>query len=97
MASFLFKRFIAMIATILTITTLTFILMKVIPGSPFNEERNTNETVQRNLESYYHLDEPLYVQYVIYLKSIVTFDFGPSIKSLLKVSMIYWREASQSH
>ncbi|BBP88696.1 hypothetical protein BsIDN1_23140 [Bacillus safensis] len=80
MASFLFKRFIAMIATILTITTLTFILMKVIPGSPFNEERNTNETVQRNLESYYHLDEPLYVQYVIYLKSIVTFDFGPSIK-----------------
>ena len=45
MASFLFKRFIAMIATILTITTLTFILMKVIPGSPFNEERNTNETV----------------------------------------------------
>ncbi|KEP26151.1 ABC transporter permease [Bacillus zhangzhouensis] len=80
MASFLLRRFIAMIATILTITTLTFILMKVIPGSPFNEERNTNETVQRNLESYYHLDEPLYVQYVIYLKSIVTFDFGPSIK-----------------
>ena len=54
--------------------------MHAIPGSPLNEERGTNETVQRNLEAFYRLDEPLYVQYFIYLKSIVTFDFGPSIK-----------------
>lgn len=69
-----------MAATILVITTLTFVLMKVIPGSPFNEERGTNEAVQRNLEAYYHLDDPLIIQYTIYLKSIITFDFGPSIK-----------------
>lgn len=69
-----------MAATILVITTLTFVLMKVIPGSPFNEERGTNEAVQRNLEAYYHLDDPLIIQYIIYLKSIITFDFGPSIK-----------------
>jgi dipeptide transport system permease protein len=74
------KRFLAMAATILVITTLTFVLMKVIPGSPFNEERGTNEAVQRNLEAYYHLDDPLIIQYIIYLKSIITFDFGPSIK-----------------
>lgn len=49
-------------------------------GLSFNEERNTNEAVQRNLEAYYHLDEPLFVQYLFYLKSIVAFDFGPSIK-----------------
>lgn len=36
-----------MAATILVITTLTFVLMKVIPGSPFNEERGTNEAVQK--------------------------------------------------
>lgn len=47
----------------------------------FNEERGTNEAVQRNLESYYHLNEPLITQYAIYLKSILTFDFGPSIKN----------------
>lgn len=74
------KRFWAMAATILVITTLTFVLMKVIPGSPFNEERGTNEAVQKNLEAYYHLDDPLIFQYIIYLKSIITFDFGPSIK-----------------
>lgn len=74
------KRFWAMAATVLVITTLTFVLMKVIPGSPFNEERGTNEAVQKNLEAYYHLDDPLIFQYIIYLKSIITFDFGPSIK-----------------
>ncbi|MGF7533524.1 dipeptide ABC transporter permease DppB [Bacillus mexicanus] len=80
MARYVMKRFGAMAATILVITTLTFVLMKVIPGSPFNEERGTNEAVQKNLEAYYHLDDPLIFQYIIYLKSIITFDFGPSIK-----------------
>ena len=69
-----------MIVTILIIATLTFILMHSIPGSPFNEERTTNEAIQANLEKFYKLDEPLPVQYMNYLKSIVTFDFGPSIK-----------------
>ncbi|WP_121642406.1 dipeptide ABC transporter permease DppB [Bacillus vallismortis] len=80
MARYMMKRFGAMAATILVITTLTFVLIKVIPGSPFNEERGTNEAVQKNLEAYYHLDDPLIFQYIIYLKSIITFDFGPSIK-----------------
>ncbi|MBL3649270.1 dipeptide ABC transporter permease DppB [Bacillus vallismortis] len=80
MVRYMMKRFWAMAATILVITTLTFVLMKVIPGSPFNEERGTNEVVQKNLEAYYHLDDPLIFQYIIYLKSIITFDFGPSIK-----------------
>ncbi|QNK38072.1 dipeptide ABC transporter permease DppB [Bacillus subtilis] len=80
MARYMIKRFWAMAATILVITTLTFVLMKVIPGSPFNEERGTNEAVQKNLEAYYHLDDPFIFQYIFYLKSIITFDFGPSIK-----------------
>lgn len=71
-----------MAATILVITTLTFVLMKVIPGSPFNEERGTNEAVQKNLEAYYHLDDPLIFQYIFYLKSIITFDFGPQLKTV---------------
>ncbi|MDI6686573.1 ABC transporter permease, partial [Bacillus subtilis] len=59
---------------------MTFVLMKVIPGSPFNEVRGTNEAVQNNLEAYYHLDDPLFFQYIFYLKSIISFVFGPSIK-----------------
>ncbi|UQD52162.1 ABC transporter permease [Bacillus methanolicus] len=81
MNTYIVKRLIAMIVTLWLIITLTFFLMHSIPGSPFNDERNTNETVQKNLEAHYHLDEPLFIQYLIYLKSVATFDFGPSIKN----------------
>ncbi|WP_226085006.1 ABC transporter permease [Mesobacillus sp. S13] len=80
MLRYLLKRLGSMAVTLLVIITLTFFLMHSIPGSPFNEERATSEAVQKNLESFYHLDEPLYIQYFIYLKSVATFDFGPSIK-----------------
>jgi dipeptide transport system permease protein len=80
MLQYLIKRLGSMAITLLVIITLTFFLMHSIPGSPFNEERATSEAVQKNLESFYHLDEPLFVQYFIYLKSVATFDFGPSIK-----------------
>jgi dipeptide transport system permease protein len=80
MLGYLLKRLGAMAVTLLVIITLTFFLMHSIPGSPFNEERATSEAVQKNLETYYHLDEPLYVQYFLYLKSVAVFDFGPSIK-----------------
>ncbi|RLQ94311.1 ABC transporter permease [Falsibacillus albus] len=80
MTTYLLKRLLAMIVTLWLIITLTFFLMHSIPGSPFNEERNTSEAVQQNLNSFYHLDEPLPVQYMLYMKSVVTLDFGPSIK-----------------
>lgn len=80
MVKYIIKRFFMMIATILIIATLTFALMHSIPGSPFDDERTSNPTIQANLEKFYKLDEPMHIQYVYYLKSIVTFDFGPSIK-----------------
>lgn len=69
-----------MLLTLWIIITATFFLMHVTPGSPFNEERNTNEAIQKNLEAHYHLDKPLIVQYGLYLKQVATFDFGISIK-----------------
>lgn len=69
-----------MAVTLWIIVTLTFVLMVTIPGSPLNEERTTTEAVQENLMEHYNLDEPVYVQYLLYLKSVVTLDFGPSIK-----------------
>lgn len=80
MVKYIIKRFFMMIATILIIATVTFTLMHSIPGSPFDSERTSNPTIQANLEKFYKLDEPLHIQYLYYLKSIVTFDFGPSIK-----------------
>lgn len=80
MLRYILKRLVIMVITLWIIVTLTFILMVSIPGSPFNSERGTNEAVQANLEAHYNLDEPYVIQYFLYLKSIVTFDFGPSIK-----------------
>jgi dipeptide transport system permease protein len=79
MSTYLLKRLLAMVITLWLIVTLTFFLMHTIPGSPFNEERNTSEMVQQNLEAHYHLNEPLMVQYFLYLKSLISMDFGPSI------------------
>ncbi|PLT28559.1 ABC transporter permease [Peribacillus deserti] len=80
MNSYFVKRLIAMFVTLWLIITLTFFLMHAIPGNPFASDKNTNEAVLKNLNSFYHLDEPLYVQYGAYLKSLLTFDLGPSIK-----------------
>ncbi|AIM17835.1 MULTISPECIES: ABC transporter permease [Neobacillus] len=80
MNSYFIKRLVAMIITLWLIITGTFFLMHSVPGSPFNEERTTNEAIQKNLEAYYQLDKPLFVQYGNYLKSLVQFDLGPSIK-----------------
>lgn len=80
MLRYVLKRLLIMIITLWIIVTLTFILMVSIPGSPFNSEKSSNEIVQANLEAHYNLDKPYYIQYLLYLKSIATFDFGPSIK-----------------
>src|SRR5690625_1847333 len=80
MLGYILKRLLIMVLTLWIIVTLTFILMVSIPGSPFNSEKSSNEIVQENLEAHYNLDKPYYIQYLLYLKSIVTFDFGPSIK-----------------
>jgi len=80
MLRYILKRTLIMIITLWIIVTLTFILMVSIPGSPFNSEQASNETVQANLEAHYNLDQPYYIQYLLYIKSIATFDFGPSIK-----------------
>ncbi|HLR75010.1 MAG TPA: ABC transporter permease [Virgibacillus sp.] len=80
MLQYILKRFLIMVITLWIIITLTFVLMVSIPGSPFQGEATSNETIQANLERHYNLDQPYYIQYFLYIKSIATFDFGPSIK-----------------
>lgn len=86
MMSYILRRFTAALLALWVIITLTFFLMHAVPGSPFNDERTTNEAVRKNLEAHYHLDQPLSVQYVIYLKSLLSLDLGPSIKQKASVN-----------
>lgn len=79
MLKYILKKLLMMLLTLWIIITLTFVLMVSVPGSPFNEG-NSNEIVQQNLEQHYNLDQPVHMQYLLYLKSIITLEFGPSIK-----------------
>lgn len=81
MLVFIVRRLTGIILTLLTITTLTFLLMHAIPGDPFTSEQRIPEAVLKNLYAYYGLDKPLYIQYLQYMKGIFTLDFGPSLKS----------------
>lgn len=82
MLKYILKRFLWMILTLWVIVTLTFILMHAIPGDPLNvEDSQLSQAAQENLMRYYNLDQPKYIQYLTYLKNVVTFDFGPSMSS----------------
>ena len=78
---YILKRIAMAILTIWIVITITFFVMRAVPGGPFLSEKAVSEAAQKALEAKYGLDKPLMEQYFTYLKDIVTkFDFGPSIK-----------------
>ena len=80
MTKFILRRLIWTIPVILLVIFLTFVMMRQIKGNPFRlSERNVPESIQRNLEAKYGLDKPWYLQYLIYVKNVFTFDLGPSL------------------
>lgn len=76
---FFLKKVAILFFTLLIIMTMTFFLMKAIPGDPFSAEQDMPKEIKEALFSYYGLDKPLYIQYFKYLKGFCTFDFGPSL------------------
>lgn len=80
MLRFVLRRLMTAIPTLFLIVTISFLLMRVAPGGPFNQERGLNPTVKANLERVFHLDQPLWKQYLFYLNDLVHGDFGPSYK-----------------
>lgn len=82
MAKYYIKRIITAILTILIIASITFFMMHAIPGGPFTREKEIPQAIQDILNQKYHLDDPLWKQYLDYMKGIVTFDLGPSFSKL---------------
>ena len=75
------KRVFLAILTIWVVITVTFFVMRAVPGGPFVGEKATSPAVEAALKEKYGLDKPLSEQYFTYLEDIVTeFDFGPSLK-----------------
>lgn len=71
MSRYIARRFIYLIAVLLTVSAITFILMHSVPGGPFDQEKALPPEIIANLERRYHLDEPLYKQYGRYLYDVV--------------------------
>ncbi len=81
MLRYVFRRFLTAIPTLFLIVTISFFLMRVAPGGPFNQEKGLNPVIKANLERVYHLNEPLWQQYLLYLNNLLHGDFGPSYVS----------------
>lgn len=80
MARFFARRFGTMLLALLFISTFTFFGMKVIPGGPFDSEKQLPPAIQKNIEEKYGLNDPLFKQYTDYLSGVVKGDLGPSFK-----------------
>ena len=66
------------IPTIFIIVTITFFMIRLAPGGPFDLERPIDPLIMANLQKAYNLDAPLWEQYLIYLGNLARGDLGPS-------------------
>lgn len=80
MLRFISHRFLQTIPVLFIIATLTFFLMKMTRGGPFDSEKATTPEIKKQLEAHYGLNKPLLQQYGDYLKSLARGDLGPSFK-----------------
>ena len=80
MTRYFLKRLGGAIPTLFIIVTLTFFLIRVAPGGPFDQEQSLPPEILANLQSAYGLDQPVWKQYVSYVRALAHGDFGPSFK-----------------
>lgn len=80
MLRYIARRLFETIPVLWVIVTLTFFMLRFVPGGPFTTEKAVTPEVLRNLEAHYGLDRPLLLQYVDYLGKLVQGDLGPSFK-----------------
>lgn len=81
MIRFLLQRLVGIFIVLWVIVTLSFFMMRLAPGGPFDQERSLPPDILKNIEAKYHLNEPLWRQYGHYIGGIVLHgDLGPSYK-----------------
>jgi oligopeptide transport system permease protein len=77
---FIAKRLLWMVLTLWVIFTVSFVLMRAVPGGPFDGDRQLEPEIEANINRYYHFDEPLHRQYLRHLGNTLLGDLGPSYK-----------------
>ncbi|WP_315006585.1 ABC transporter permease [uncultured Granulicatella sp.] len=77
---YILKRIFYMVVTLFLIATITFFLMKLLPGSPYANEENLTDAQLQIMNAKYGLDKPVWMQYFIYLGGLVRLDLGMSFQ-----------------
>jgi oligopeptide transport system permease protein len=80
MWSYTLRRVLFTVPTLLIVITVCYLLLHVTPGGPFDGERKVSAAVLANLQAKYHLDQPLWKQYLLYLWSLLHGDLGASFR-----------------
>lgn len=78
--AFVTRRLLLAIPTLAIIVTLSFLLTRLAPGGPFDEEQALPPEIRANLDAAYGLDQPVAVQFGRYVTGLLRGDFGPSFK-----------------
>lgn len=80
MFMFIVRRVLQAIPVLFMVSLVTFIMIRSAPGGPFDEDRAVPPEVIKNLNERYHLDDPLWKQFLDYIANVVQGDLGPSFK-----------------
>ena len=81
MIGYALRRLLSIIPTLLLVATLAFVLLRLVPGGPFDAERVVPIEVKRALDAKYHLDDPVWKQYADWLSALVFHgDLGPTTR-----------------
>lgn len=80
MLKFIIRRIIGIIPVLWVLATLTFFFVRIAPGGPFDKDRQLPPVILKNIQAKYHLDKPLWEQYLIYMADLLQGDLGPSFR-----------------
>src|SRR4051812_23340792 len=80
MWAYVVRRLLVTLPTVLAVVTLCYVLLHLTPGGPFDAERKVSDAVLANLQAKYHLDLPLWKQYLYYLRDLLHGDLGASFR-----------------
>ena len=79
MIRYITKRLVYAVLTLFVLISLTFFMMRMLPGDPFIGDKTVSATAMANMNAKYGLDKPVFVQYLMYMGNCLRGDLGISI------------------
>ena len=80
MVLYVCRRMLGAVAALFAVTVITFVLLRTLPGGPFDQEKTLPPEIKANIEAHYNLNKPILYQFFEYLKGLLRGDLGESYK-----------------